>query len=80
VTYLVDTDWVVDYLAGVPEARTLIATLLPDGIAVSIVTYVEVYEGMPVVAIRGARNGSSASSCVASTSLASAGPWPGAPP
>ena len=46
MTYLLDTDWVVDHLAGRSEAVDLVATLAPDGIAISIITYVEVFEGI----------------------------------
>lgn len=46
-----DTDWVIGVLEGRPEAQLLFARLLPDGIAISIITYLEAYEG-----IRGGRN------------------------
>jgi len=44
--YLVDTDWVADYLQGRPAARTLLQQLSKDGIAISIITYSEIYEGI----------------------------------
>ncbi|MPZ13625.1 MAG: PIN domain-containing protein [Chloroflexi bacterium] len=46
MTYLIDTDWLVDYLYGNPQARQLLSDLEPDGIAISIVTYLEIYEGI----------------------------------
>jgi tRNA(fMet)-specific endonuclease VapC len=46
LAYLIDTDWTVDYLKGRPDAITLLNGLLPDGIAISIVTYAEIYEGI----------------------------------
>ena len=46
MTYLVDTDYVVDYLKGQRNVPEMLATLLPDGIAVSIITFAEVYEGI----------------------------------
>lgn len=46
MTYLIDTDWVIDALAGTPEARTLLTTLRPDGLAISIITYLEIFEGI----------------------------------
>jgi predicted nucleic acid-binding protein len=46
VTYLIDTDWVVDYLKGVTDAVSLIPVLQPDGIAISVFTFTEVYEGI----------------------------------
>ncbi len=44
--YLVDTDWVIDHLANVPEAVRLLDRLAKDGIAISIITYLEVYQGI----------------------------------
>ena len=44
--YLVDTDLVIDGLVGTPQARTLLTALRPHGLAMSIVTYVEVFEGI----------------------------------
>src|SRR3712207_8877615 len=46
MTYLIDSDYVVDYLKGRPAAISLLGTLLPDGLAISIITYAEVYEGI----------------------------------
>jgi tRNA(fMet)-specific endonuclease VapC len=46
MTYLVDADYVVDYLKGQRNVPEMLATLLPDGIAVSIITFAEVYEGI----------------------------------
>lgn len=44
--YLLDSDWVVDALAGDPAAVDLLERLAREGIAISIVTYMEVYEGV----------------------------------
>src|SRR5581483_270075 len=44
--YLLDADWVVDYLAGDPAAQGFIDGLRPDGIAISIIVYTEIYEGI----------------------------------
>jgi predicted nucleic acid-binding protein len=60
VKYLIDTDTVVDYLVGNPDARSLLATLQTEGIAISLVTYTEIYEGIyasrdPTAAERGFR-------------------------
>ena len=46
MAYLIDTDWVIDYLADVTEAADLLSELAEDGIAISIITYMEVYEGV----------------------------------
>ena len=44
--YLVDTDWVIDLLASVPEALQLLDRLAQDGIAISIIAYMEAYQGV----------------------------------
>lgn len=44
--YLIDTDWVIDLLASVPEAVQLLDHLAQDGIAISIITYMEAYQGV----------------------------------
>ena len=44
--YLIDTDWTIDRLAQVPEAITLLDRLAADGISLSIITYMEVYQGI----------------------------------
>jgi tRNA(fMet)-specific endonuclease VapC len=46
MAYLIDSDWVIDYLAGVPDALELLDRLAEEGIAISIVTYMEVYQGV----------------------------------
>ena len=44
--YLVDSDWVADYLKGRAAAVSLLQSLAPDGFAISILTYGEIYEGI----------------------------------
>lgn len=46
MTFLVDTDVVVNWLRGRQSAVTLLSVLEPDGIAVSLITYGEIYEGL----------------------------------
>ena len=46
MNYLIDTDWVVDYLRGRPDAIWLHASFSGDDVAISIVTYGEVYDGI----------------------------------
>lgn len=46
MAYLVDSDWVIDYLADAPDALALLERLADEGIAISIVTYMEVYQGV----------------------------------
>lgn len=46
MTYLIDTDWLIDYLRGRRNALELIDSLGPYRPAISIVTFAEVYEGI----------------------------------
>lgn len=46
IAHLYDTDRVIDFFAGRPEARDLLAEHLPEGIAISIVTYTELLDGI----------------------------------
>jgi tRNA(fMet)-specific endonuclease VapC len=43
--YLLDTDWIVDVLNGQEKAIHTALELAPAGLAVSIITYGELYEG-----------------------------------
>jgi predicted nucleic acid-binding protein len=44
-SYLLDTDWIVDALNGQEKAIHTVLELAPAGLAVSIITYGELYEG-----------------------------------
>jgi predicted nucleic acid-binding protein len=44
--YLVDSDWVIDYLAGRQQAITLLSSLAIEGLAISLITFGEIYEGI----------------------------------
>lgn len=46
MSYLFDTDVVADYLQGKPYAEALLPSLLPNPLAISIVTFGEIYEGI----------------------------------
>lgn len=46
MTYLVDTDWVIDYLNAQAPIIATLQHLEPQGLAISIITYAEVYEGI----------------------------------
>lgn len=46
MAYLIDSDWVIDHLTGIPDASGLLLRLAPAGIAISIITYMEVYQGV----------------------------------
>jgi hypothetical protein len=53
VTYLVDTDWVIDHLNGDQAATNLLSSLVPQGIAISIITYfVSTTGGAPLSKIK----------------------------
>jgi tRNA(fMet)-specific endonuclease VapC len=44
--YLIDSDVIIDHLADVPTATKLLEQLASEGIAVSIITYMEAYQGV----------------------------------
>ena len=44
--YLVDSNWVINYLDVVPEAVRLLDLLADDGIGISIITFMEDYQGV----------------------------------
>lgn len=43
--YLIDTNWIIDALHAEPIAVQTLADLTGDGLAVSLITYAELYEG-----------------------------------
>ena len=44
--YLADTDWVIDYMNGVPKVVERFDDLLPQGIGLSIISLAELYDGV----------------------------------
>lgn len=44
--HLIDTDWAIDHLNDNPTATHLIASLESTGVAISLITYGELYEGV----------------------------------
>jgi tRNA(fMet)-specific endonuclease VapC len=46
MTYLVDSDYIADYLVEKPRATELLSSLAPHGIAISILSVGEIYEGI----------------------------------
>jgi tRNA(fMet)-specific endonuclease VapC len=44
--YLIDSDVVADALKGRPQAVQQLSTLAPNGLAISLITYGEIYEGI----------------------------------
>ena len=43
--YLLDTDWIVDVLNGQGASIQALVKLVPSGLAVSLISYGELYEG-----------------------------------
>lgn len=43
--YLIDTDWIIDYLTGVTETVIRVNALRSEGIAMSVISLAELYEG-----------------------------------
>ena len=46
MSYLIDSDWIVDYLLERHEAVKLLGDLQRRGIAISVVTHMEIFEGI----------------------------------
>jgi predicted nucleic acid-binding protein len=44
--YLIDSDILIDHLATAPAGNDLLTRLAPEGIAISIITYMETYQGV----------------------------------
>lgn len=44
--HLFDSDIIIDLRTGVPEVLTLVDPILPDGLIVSVITVMEVYQGL----------------------------------
>ena len=45
MAYLIDTDWTIDYLTGVAQTVARVDQLRPAGVALSIISVAELYEG-----------------------------------
>src|SRR5256886_14827604 len=46
MAYLIDSDWMIDGLDELPNAVNLINGLAPQGVSISIITYLELYQGV----------------------------------
>lgn len=46
VGYLIDTDWIIHYPIGTEHIQQELKQLRPEGLAVSIISLAEVYEGV----------------------------------
>jgi len=44
--YLVDTDWIIDHLNGKETVRQKLKELRPSGIAISVISLAELFEGV----------------------------------
>lgn len=44
--YLVDSDYVADYLGARPHAMKLLSSFAKDDLSISLITYGEIYEGI----------------------------------
>ena len=44
--YLVDTDWIVDYLKGKQKSVEILQKLFDEGLYVSMISIAEIYEGI----------------------------------
>src|SRR5690242_9317445 len=44
--YLVDTDWAIHYLHGNQEVIRTLGSIAPEGLALSVVSLAELYEGV----------------------------------
>jgi len=46
MTYLIDTDWVIDHLNHIERVTRRLEALAPAGLALSIISLAELYEGV----------------------------------
>ncbi|GJQ24544.1 MAG: hypothetical protein HBSAPP01_23340 [Candidatus Brocadia sapporoensis] len=44
--YLVDTDWIIDHFRGVELITRKLEDIAPQGVAISMISLVEIYEGV----------------------------------
>ena len=46
IAFLVDTDWMSEFLNGREQAIEVLSPILDHGVAISIITYAELFEGV----------------------------------
>jgi tRNA(fMet)-specific endonuclease VapC len=46
ISYLIDTDWIIHYLTRIPQIVSKLRGIRPQGLAVSILSVAELYEGV----------------------------------
>ena len=44
-SYLIDTDWIIDHLCGIEPVTRRLHELEPHGLAISVISLAELYEG-----------------------------------
>jgi tRNA(fMet)-specific endonuclease VapC len=44
--YLIDTDWVINHLKGENRVVSKLEELVPEGVAISVISLAEIYEGV----------------------------------
>ena len=44
--YLIDTDWVINHLKGENRVVRKLEELAPEGVAMSVISLAEIYEGV----------------------------------
>ena len=45
ISYLIDTDWIIDFLKGKKEIVNKLTSLIDEGLSVSIISLAELYRG-----------------------------------
>jgi len=44
--YLIDSDWIIDHMKGEDRIVRKLEVLAPEGMAISVITLAEIYEGV----------------------------------
>ena len=58
ISYLIDTDWTIDFLKGKKDIVNKLTSLIDEGLTISIISLAELYEGIytienPVIELKG---------------------------
>lgn len=58
ISYLIDTDWLIDFLKGKKEIVNKLTSLIDEGLSISTISLAELYEGIytienPAVELKG---------------------------
>jgi len=46
ISYLIDTDWIIDFLKGEKKVVEKLTSLIDEGLGISIISLAELYEGI----------------------------------